>query len=52
MKHGRPHVLSRDDVAFALELESEGIRQTLIARHVFGISVQSYRHSLKAWEAI
>ena len=52
MKHGRPHVLSREDVAFALELESEGVRQAFIAQYVFGISLSSYRHAMKVWEAI
>ena len=51
MKHGRPHVLSREDVAFALELESEGVEQALIAQYVFGISLRSYRHAMRVWEA-
>ena len=49
MKNGRPHIVKRSDVAFALELESEGVRQIYIARYVFGISVRSYRNGLKVW---
>ena len=48
-KPGPPRALTREDVAFTLELMSEGVTLASIACWVFGITTKSMKLRLKTW---
>ena len=48
----RPRKMTREDIAFILELKSSGVKLNFIARYVYGIGYSTLRHHLKIWGAV
>lgn len=51
MKQGAKRKLTREEVAWVLELKSEGVKSAYIARYVYGISYKALYDRLKTWGA-